>query len=51
MQELDDVVVANDSTTSRLGKLAGGEDLPVVVGVVVRIASDLLSFEISIARR
>ena len=42
MQKLDDVVVSDDPPSTGLGQLLGGDDLPVVVRVIVRIACDLL---------
>lgn len=43
MEELDDVVVAHNATTASLRKRLGGNDSPVVVGIVVAITSDLLT--------
>ena len=43
VEELNDIVVADNTTTSSLGKRLGRENPPVVVGVIVSIASDLLT--------
>ena len=45
MKELDNVIVTNDLTPTSLRKLFRRDDLPVVVCVVVRIASDLLAWD------
>ena len=41
--ELDEVVVAHDAAAALLGERLGGDDLPVVICVSVRVAGDLLS--------
>ena len=41
--QLDHVLVADDPPAARLGELLGREDLPVVVGVVERVAGHLLA--------
>lgn len=43
MQELNDIVVTNDTTATCLGKCLGGDDLPFVIGVVVSVSSHLLT--------
>ena len=43
VQQLNDVVVVNDTTATSLGQGFGGNNLPIVVGVVMTIASDLLT--------
>lgn len=43
MLQLNNIVVSHDPATTRLGDFLGRDDLPVVVGVVVGIASDLLA--------
>jgi len=43
--ELNDVLVSNDATSTGIRELLGREDLPVVVGVVERVAGDLLTCE------
>jgi hypothetical protein len=43
MQKLDDIVVTDDTASSAFGDLPGRNDLPVVVGIVVRVTSDLLT--------
>lgn len=36
--------MSDDSTSTGVGDLFGGENLPVVVGIVVRVTSDLLTY-------
>lgn len=43
MTQLNDILVANNTAASSLGKSLGGKDLPMVVDVFVGIASDLLT--------
>ena len=43
VRTLDHIIVADDATTTGLRKRLGGNDLPVVVGVVVAITGDLLT--------
>jgi hypothetical protein len=43
MEELDDVIVADDAATTSFRKGLGRYDAPVVVGIVVAISSDLLT--------
>ena len=43
VQELDDVVVADDAPTSSSGECLSRDNLPVVIGIVVPIASNLLT--------
>lgn len=43
MLQLNDVVVSHDPAATRLGNFLGRNDLPVVVGVIVGIASYLLA--------
>jgi hypothetical protein len=43
MQKLDDIFVADNATTASLRKGFRGDDLPVVVDIIMSIASDLLS--------
>lgn len=43
MLELDDISVSHDSASTRLGDVPGRDDLPMVVGVVVRVTRDLLA--------
>ena len=43
MEELDDVIVADDAATTGFGKGLGRDNAPVVIGVVVAISSDLLT--------
>lgn len=45
MEELDDIVVANNSSTTGLGKGLGGENDPVVVLIFVRVPGNLLAWE------
>jgi len=45
MEELDDVVLTDDPTSTGFGELLGRYDLPVVVGIVVRVCGDLLTYE------
>jgi hypothetical protein len=45
MQKLDDIVVSDDTATAGFWEGLGGNDLPVVVGVIVTISSHLLTCE------
>lgn len=44
VEELNSIFVANNATTSSFWKRLGGNDLPKVIGIVVSISSDLLSY-------
>lgn len=46
VSETDDVLVANDAAPSAVGEFDGGLDDPVVVGVVERVSSHLLTCQI-----
>jgi hypothetical protein len=41
--ELDDVVVSDNSASAGIRDFFGRENLPIVVGVVVRVTCDLLT--------
>lgn len=43
VEELEHVVVSNDTSTSGLGESLGRNNLPVVVGVIVSVTGDLLT--------
>lgn len=43
MEQLNNIIVADDPATASLGKGLGGEDNPVVVFVFVRVSCDLLA--------
>ncbi len=43
VQKLDDVIVADNTTATSLWERLGGDDLPVVVRVLMAVASDLLA--------
>lgn len=43
MFELNDIVVSNNPSTTRVGDLFGGDDLPLVVGIVVWVTGNLLT--------
>lgn len=43
VKKLDDVFVTDDPTSARVRDLLGRHDLPVVVGIVVRVTRDLLT--------
>ena len=43
VQELNDIAVSNNSASPRLGQFFGRKDLPMVVGVVVRVTGYLLT--------
>ena len=47
MQQLDRVIVADDATTSGCGECLCRDDLPVVIGIVVSVASDLLTCNVT----
>lgn len=44
MQQLDDILVTDNTATTSLGKSLGGNDLPEVVGIVVPVAGNLLAY-------
>ena len=43
MQELDDIVLTDNSTSTGFWDFLGRDDLPVVVGIIMRVCSDLLA--------
>lgn len=43
MLELDHVGMSNDSSSTRLGDILGRQDLPLIIRIVVRVTSDLLT--------
>ncbi len=43
MQELDDILVSHNSSTTSGWECLGGDNLPVVVGVIMTITSHLLT--------
>ncbi len=43
VEKLNNVLLTDDSTPACVGDFSSGEDLPVIVGVVVGVASDLLT--------
>jgi hypothetical protein len=43
VEKLDDIVMTDDTASSAVGDLPGRNDLPVVVGIVVRVTGDLLT--------
>ena len=43
VEELDDIVMAHDPSTSSLRESLGGDDDPVVVLILMRVTSDLLT--------
>jgi hypothetical protein len=43
VQELDNIVMADDTTSSSFRKSLSGDDLPPIVGVIVTIAGNLLA--------
>ena len=45
VQKLDNIVVPNYTATACLGKSFGRNDLPMVVGIIVAITRDLLTFK------
>lgn len=44
VNKLDDIALTNDASSTRLGNVLGRIDGPVVVGVIERIPSDLLTW-------
>jgi len=44
VEELEYILVAHNTATSRFRESLGGNNFPVVVGVVVSISSNLLTF-------
>ena len=43
MLELDNVGMSNDSSSTRLGDIFGRQDLPLIIRIIVRVTSDLLT--------
>lgn len=43
VQQLDDIVVTDDTAATRLWECLGGNNLPLVVRVFVAVSSDLLT--------
>lgn len=44
VQKLDNVVIPDDTATTGLGKSFCWDNLPVVVGIIVSISRDLLTY-------
>ena len=45
VKKLDNVLMAHDAAATSLGESLGWDNLPVVVGVIVTVASDLLTYD------
>lgn len=44
MEELDDVLVTNNATTASFREGFGRDDLPLIVGIIMTISGNLLSY-------
>ena len=44
VKQLNDIFISDNATTTRLRESFGGDDLPEVVGVIVSVPSNLLTF-------